>query len=61
MIDPTKRKLTPYEKEVKKHMDEYLEANKWRLCVWHEAEIASIVEAAKRHVARTKWENSSHV
>lgn len=61
MIDPKKRKLTAYEKEVQKHMDESLEANKWRIWVWHETEIASIVEAAKRHVARIKREKSSHV
>lgn len=46
--------LDPYEQEVSDYMDVYLEANKWHLGEWHEAEIASIVETAKRHVARTK-------
>jgi predicted DNA binding CopG/RHH family protein len=46
--------LDPYEQEVSEYMDSYLEANKGHLGEWHEEEIASIIEAAKRHVARTK-------
>lgn len=53
-MDPKKRKLTPYEKEVQKHMDEYLEKNKEHLGEWHEEEIAQIVEVAKRHVEHRK-------
>jgi predicted DNA binding CopG/RHH family protein len=46
--------LDAYEQEVVEYMDAYLEQHKWHLGEWHEQEIASIVEAAKRHVARTK-------
>jgi peptidyl-tRNA hydrolase len=53
-MDPTKRTLTEEEREIQREMDAYMEANKWHLGEWHEAEIASIVDAAKRHVVRTK-------